>query len=64
MTARALFGERTGTTMPPVHSAGGIDELIGVPDLCAGLFGEPRSQTSRAMRDYYRLLAIRAQARS
>ena len=64
MSARALFGERVAMTIPPVHLPGGIDELIGVPDLCAGLFGEPRSQTSRAMRDYYRLLAIRAQARS
>ncbi len=64
MTARALFGERVATTVPPVHIAGGIDELIGVPDLCAGLFGEPRNQTARAMRDYYRVLAIRAQARS
>ncbi len=64
MAARALFGERVATAMPPVHAAGGIDELIGVPDLCAGLFGEPRTQSARAMRDYYRLLAIRAQARS
>ncbi len=64
MPTHALFGERAERTMPPVSPAGTIDDLVGIPDLCAGLFGEPTSRETQLMRDYYRLLAIRAQARS
>ena len=64
MPARNLFGDPSTRTTPPLDALCAAEALAGIPDLCSGLFGEPSGDGARQMRDYYRLLAIRAQARS